>query len=161
MSEPQVDFSDEDVEMGGETQRKGSNFKLPSRRVGRGHRDQMRDDRYHGAGGRFETTGETQVGDAIKSVEGWVLFVTGVHEEAQEDDVYDAFAEYGDIRRVEVPLDRRSGFVKGYALVEFSEQADAKSAIDKLHGSELYGQKLSVNWAFAPRPSRRATSSRD
>lgn len=46
------------------------------------------------------------------AMEGWVVVVSNIHEEALEDDVLDVFSEYGKVRDLHLNLDRRTGYVK-------------------------------------------------
>ena len=93
-------------------------------------------------------------GPILKSVEGYVLIVTGLPEELQEEDLQDKFAEHGEIKNCVLNLDRRTGYVKGYALLEYASVDEAKRTIDEFHNSEYLGKTITVDWAFKKPPRR-------
>jgi len=78
--------------------------------------------------------------------------VSGVHEEAQEDDIFEAFSEYGDIKNLHLNLDRRTGFVKGYAFIEYENKQEADVAIKSMDGNTLLDHKLDVSWVSSKNP---------
>ncbi|WFC99348.1 proteasome regulatory particle subunit [Malassezia yamatoensis] len=93
--------------------------------------------------------------DAYTAIEGWIIVVTNVHEEATEDDVLDLFLEYGKVKDLHLNLDRRTGYVKGYALLQYETQAEAKQAIDACRsGLQLLEQGLEADFAFVQPPTQ-------
>ncbi|KAI6669585.1 hypothetical protein NL676_004470 [Syzygium grande] len=128
---------------------------------GRGFREEADAERNNRLAGRDFDSLDTDGGPGpLRSIEGWIILVTGVHEEAQEDDLQTAFGEFGDIKNLHLNLDRRTGFVKGYALIEYESFDNAQTAIAQMNGTELLTQMISVDWAFSNGPSVRRRNMR-
>lgn len=126
-----------------------------SKKKGRGFKTSTGDqDRYSGRAGKFESVTAAGKGSGpAKSVEGWIVFITGIHEEAQEEDVLDEFREFGEVLSIDVNIDRRTGFLKGYGMVEFSTFAEAEKALSAT--VKVMGKPVSCSWCFSKGPCRK------
>lgn len=91
-------------------------------------------------------------GRAQRSIEGWTLFLTGLHEECTEDDLTDLLSEYGLLRGIRLNLDHRTGYVKGYAVVEYNEYEEARRAQENLDGLTFMDGAISADFAFIKPP---------
>lgn len=75
------------------------------------------------------------------------IYIGNLSFEATKEDIQDVFVEYGSVKSVNVPTDRETGRVRGFAFVEMSTDEEEQAAISDLDGAEWMGRKLRVNKA--------------
>ncbi|MBW4455713.1 MAG: RNA-binding protein [Nostoc sp.] len=81
------------------------------------------------------------------------IYVGNLSYEVKEDDIKGVFAEYGTVKRVQLPTDRETGQPRGFGFVEMGTDAEEAAAIEGLDGAEWMGRDLKVNKA-KPREDR-------
>ena len=74
------------------------------------------------------------------------IYVGNLPYTASESEIEQLFAEFGDVQRVNVPIDRDSGRPRGFGFVEMGDD-DARNAIAALDGTDFGGRDLRVNEA--------------
>lgn len=81
------------------------------------------------------------------------VYIGNLSFDATEEDLNEVFAEYGTVKRVQLPTDRETGRKRGFGFVEMSSDEEEQAAIDALDGAEWMGRDLRVNKA-RPRENR-------
>lgn len=81
------------------------------------------------------------------------LFVGNLNFDTTQQEIESLFGEVGEIRDIFLPSDRDTGRPRGFAFVEFVDDAAATAAIERFDGYELGGRNLRVNEA-QERPRR-------
>ncbi|MBD3884999.1 RNA-binding protein [Phormidium tenue FACHB-886] len=88
------------------------------------------------------------------------IYVGNLSYQVTSADVEQIFSEYGKVSRVQLPTDRETGRVRGFAFVEMGTEAEETAAIEALDGAEWMGRDLKVNKA-KPREDRGTSGGRD
>jgi len=81
------------------------------------------------------------------------LYIGNLSYDVTQEDLSAVFAEYGSVKRVQLPTDRETGRMRGFGFVEMDTDAEEAAAIEALDGAEWMGRTLKVNKA-KPREDR-------
>jgi RNA recognition motif-containing protein len=82
------------------------------------------------------------------------IYVGNISRESTENEVRQAFEEYGEVTSVNIIKDKFTGNSKGFGFVEMPNKEEAENAIKNLDGHRLNGRVLNVAEA-RPRTERR------
>jgi cold-inducible RNA-binding protein len=84
------------------------------------------------------------------------LYVGNLPYSVRDEDLQQAFGEFGQVSSAKVMMERDTGRSKGFGFVEMGSDAEAQQAINGMNGQSLGGRSLVVNEArpMEPRPPR-------
>ena len=75
------------------------------------------------------------------------IYAGDLDHSVTEDDLKDAFSEFGDVSSVNIITDRSSGQSKGFGFVEMPNDSEADKAMNALNGSQLNYREIKVSQA--------------
>ena len=81
------------------------------------------------------------------------IYVGNLSFDASEDDVRNAFSQFGNVESIKLITDRETGRPRGFGFVTMPDSSEANAAIESLNGTELLGRELRIREA-TPRPER-------
>ena len=81
------------------------------------------------------------------------IYVGNLSYNATEDDIRNAFAQFGEVSSVSIVKDRETGRSRGFGFVEMPHDDEGKSAIENLNLQRIAGRAVTVNEA-RPREER-------
>jgi RNA recognition motif-containing protein len=80
------------------------------------------------------------------------LYVGNLPYSFRDDDLQQAFSQYGAVNSAKVMMERDTGRSKGFGFVEMGSPAEAQAAIQGMNGQQIGGRGLVVNEARPMEP---------
>ena len=87
------------------------------------------------------------------------IYIGNLAYTVTEDDLREAFSEFGQVESASIINDKFSGRSKGFGFVDMPNDSEAREAIESLNDKDLNGRTIKVNEA-KPREERRARRDR-
>ena len=81
------------------------------------------------------------------------LFVRNLNFDTQTHQLQDLFADYGEVLKTDIILNRETGLSRGFGFVEMETEEGAAKAVQDLADVILDGRRLKVEYA-RPREGR-------
>lgn len=75
------------------------------------------------------------------------IYVGNLSYDISENDLQSVFADYGEVKRVYLPLDCETKRKRGFGFVEMSNDDEEIKAIETLDGAQWMGRQIKVNKA--------------
>ena len=75
------------------------------------------------------------------------IYVGNLSYDVTEEDLQAVFADYGEVKRVHLPVDRETKRMRGFGFVEMSNDNEEEKAIETLDGAQWMGRQMKVNKA--------------
>ncbi len=75
------------------------------------------------------------------------IYVGNLSHTATDDELRQAFAQYGVVSAVDIVKDRQTGRSRGFAFIEMADGNEADNAIKQLNLAEISGRSITVNEA--------------
>jgi RNA recognition motif-containing protein len=75
------------------------------------------------------------------------MYVSNLGFHVAEEDLRKLFEQFGQVSSAKVITDRETGRSRGFGFVEMGSEAEAKTAMEKLHNKDIEGRQISVTQA--------------
>ncbi|KAF8900534.1 hypothetical protein CPB85DRAFT_1439522 [Mucidula mucida] len=77
------------------------------------------------------------------------VHVGNLDSNANDDDLREAFSDYGHVLDVTIMRDHETGRSRGFGFITYGTDSEAVTAIQELNEQEFHGKRIRVNFANA------------
>jgi len=75
------------------------------------------------------------------------IYVGNLSYDVAENDLEQAFSEFGEVKSVNLLTDKQTGQSKGFGFIEMAEVSEGQTAVKEMNGKEFMGRALKVDQA--------------